>query len=279
MAKVAALQAALPPGAPLPFITTASTGNHALAVTHALTTLAPGAPFRIFLPSNASPAKVDALRARGADLCLVDTDDCERAEVEARSAAETAGGAFISPYNDVDVAGGQGTIAVELLQQIPSLDAVFVPVGGGGMIAGIGAHLKAVAPHVRVIGCQPAANACMAASLQAGRILGEGEFANDATWSDGTAGGIEAGALTVPACAAVVDEWLLVPEPAIHDALVGFMGETHKILEGSAGVGLAAFASVAHRFAGRTVAIVCCGANLPLAKVAQLATAAAEAGH
>ena len=263
----------------LPLVTTASTGNHALAVTYALKTLAPGADFCIYLPSNASAAKVSALRAQGARLCLVEADDCERAEVAAREAAAAAGGEFISPYNDLEVAAGQGTIAVELLQQVQDLHAVFVPVGGGGMIAGIASHLKAVAPHVKVVGCQPASNACMHASLQAGRVLGEGEFANGATWSDGTAGGIEAGSLTFAACAEGVDEWVLVSEAAIAEAMQDFMAEQHKIIEGSAGVALAAFRARAADFAGCNAAVVCCGANLPLDKVAMLAQAAASKAH
>ncbi len=260
----------------LPHITTASTGNHALAVTRAVRLLAPESTFEIFVPANASPAKLEALAAAGAKVTKSTSNDCERAEVEARQAAESCGGVFVSPYNDVQVAAGQGTIAVELLEQLRDLQCVLVPVGGGGMIAGIAAYIKHVAPHVQVIGCQPVHNACMYASLQAGRILGDGEFENGATWSDGTAGGIEAGAITVQACKECVDDWLLVEEDAIEGAMVRFMREQHKIIEGSAGVALAAFECNAARFAGQTVAIVCCGSNLPMAKVASLAAAAAQ---
>lgn len=260
----------------LPHIVTASTGNHALAVTRAVRLLAPSSTFEIYVPANASPAKLQALAAAGAKVTKSASSDCERAETEARQAAEAVGGVFISPYNDLQVAAGQGTIAVELLEQLRGVQAVLVPVGGGGMIAGIAAYIKHVAPHVQVIGCQPVHNACMYASLQAGRILGEGEFENGATWSDGTAGGIEAGSLTVQACKDCVDDWLLVEEDAIQGAMVRFMQEQHKIIEGSAGVALAAFECSAARFQGLTVGIVCCGSNLPMAKVALLAGEAAR---
>jgi len=262
--------------AKLPHIVTASTGNHALAVTRAVRLLAPESSFEIFVPANASSAKLQALAAAGAKVTKSASSDCERAETEARQAAEAMGGVFISPYNDLQVAAGQGTIAVELLEQVRGLQCVLVPVGGGGMIAGIAAYIKHVAPHVQVIGCQPVHNACMYASLQAGRILGDGEFENGATWSDGTAGGIEGGSITMQACRECVDDWLLVEEDDIQGAMVRFMQEQHKIIEGSAGVALAAFECNAARFQGCTVGIICCGSNLPMEKVALLAGQAAQ---
>ena len=115
-------------------IVTASTGNHALATVHALATL--GIAGEIFLPRSASPVKIAGLELRGANLRLVD-DDPGTVEIIARRLADDTGRVYIPPYNDPQIIGGQGTIAVELLRETARMDAVFVPVGGGGLIAGI----------------------------------------------------------------------------------------------------------------------------------------------
>ena len=99
-------------------------------------------------------AKVRRIEAMGARIHCAG-DDPLTAELAARRAAEATGRVFISPYNDLDVVAGQGTIAVELHRQLPGLDAVFVAVGGGGLIGGIGAYLKAVSPQTEVVGCWP----------------------------------------------------------------------------------------------------------------------------
>ena len=126
------------------------------------------------------------------------------------------GGCTSRPYNDAQVIGGQGTVAVELLRQLEHLDVILVPVGGGGLIGGIAAHLKARAPKVHVVGCQPAACRIMVDSVTAGRIV---ELASAPSLSDATVGLVEAGAITLPVCQACVDEWVVLDEPAIRAAL------------------------------------------------------------
>lgn len=123
----------------------------------------------------------------------MDSDDCAVSETEARKHADQSENTvFISPYNDLDVICGQGTIALEIMKQLNNeVDCIFVPVGGGGMISGIAAYVNCFYPHCKVIGCQPKSNACMWESIQQGRILGDEDFANNPTLSDGTAGGIE----------------------------------------------------------------------------------------
>lgn len=235
-------------------IVTASTGNHGRGVAHALSVLPRCAKItnsRIFVPSSVAPIKLSALRALGAPVVVCESGDCVAAENEARLVAERDGATFVSPYADTDVAAGQGTAGAELLQQVSlarqmqrarqlaAIDGtttdfvsvrrplvVIVPVGGGGLIAGIAAALKLGpgaaasisacagtkhsdcycdlvprAEEIVVIGSQPATNACMAESVAAGRILDEGEYTDGATLSDGTAGGIERGAFTFLACA------------------------------------------------------------------------------
>jgi threonine dehydratase len=147
----------------------------------------------------------------------------------------------VSPYNDPLVMAGQvgagvclwepdcicsparrqGTVACELERQtdLSRVDCVLVTVGGGGLIGGIGSWLKARHPHIVVIGVQPRANTCMSESVRAGRLLAEGEYCNEATLSDGSAGGIEQGAITFDVVRRVVDRWLLVDEPQIAEAM------------------------------------------------------------
>jgi threonine dehydratase len=253
-------------------IVTASTGNHGNATAHALALL--GIEGQIFLPASASPAKIEGLRSRGADLRLID-DDPGRVETVARTEAERSGRVFISPYNDPQVIGGQGTIAPELLRQaealgVAAVETVFVPVGGGGLIAGIAGYLKAAAPHVRVVGCSPVASPVMAESVKAGRLV-------DIPWtpslSDATVGSIEPGSITFPICATCVDEWVSVSEAEIAEAL-RLVVERHLLLiEGAAALAVACFLATRQRWAGQTVALVLSGARIPSAKLAEVLAA------
>jgi threonine dehydratase len=136
-------------------------------------------------------------------------DDPLTAELAARRAAEEIGRVYISPYNDLDVVAGQGTIAIEMVRQAGPLDAVFVAVGGGGLIGGIGAYLKAVAPRAEVVGCWPENSPVMLECMRAGRVV---EVPEQATVSESTAGGLEAESVTLEICRRVVDRGVLVSE-------------------------------------------------------------------
>ena len=175
-------------------VVTASSGNHGVAVAFGLHTL--NVNGTIFLPENTSSAKVDAIRNYGVDTRFWSTD-CLETEMYARLYAEQHDMLYISPYNNVHVVGGQGTIGVELCQQIKQVDVVLVALGGGGMISGIAGYLKTVFPRAEVIGCSPVHSPVMAKSVQVGQIL---EMESLPTLSDGTAGGIEKDAITFPLC-------------------------------------------------------------------------------
>ncbi|BDA47857.1 Serine racemase [Coccomyxa sp. Obi] len=247
-------------------LVTCSSGNHALAFLHACSLLPSlkgpewaAAPL-IYLPKSVSDAKASKLKQQGAQLVLFG-DDAVEAEREARRIAAERGMTYISPYNDPQVAGGQGTIALELLSQLPAgqLDAVFVPVGGGGLVSGIATVLAAVRPEVRVIGCQPANSCVMMQSVRAGRIL---NLPSTDTLSDGTAGGVEEGSVTFQPCCEHVDEWVTVEEHEIAEAMVGLKEAEGICVEGSAGVSLASLLKTKERWTGKRVAIVCCGGNI-----------------
>ena len=242
-------------------IVTASTGNHGLAVTFG--SQQTGIRSTIYLPENASPRKVELLERYGAEVSFFGVDSVYT-EVYARKQAAERRQVFVSPYNDPFVVAGQGTIAIELLQQLPALDAVFVPVGGGGMIGGIAAYLKAVRPAVRVIGCLPENSPVMWESIQAGEIVAG---TVKPTLSDGTAGGIEDQAITFALCKDFVDHWVMVSEGDIRAAMKRVFDEYGLVIEGAAGVSVASylkFAAVQHSPKINHVAIVLCGGNVDI---------------
>lgn len=239
-------------------VVAASTGNHGLAVAHALALLSIAG--EIFLPSTVSPAKLDALRARGARVRLVE-DDPGVVETVARRDAERTGRVYVSPYNDRYVVGGQGTVGAELLRQLDGVDAVLVPVGGGGLIGGIGACLKERAPGVRIVGCQPAACPILAESVRAGRLL---ELPSAPSLSDATVGLVEAGAITFPLCRAVVDDWIVVSEADIRSALRLVLERQSVLIEGASALPVAALLATRDRWRGARVALVLTGSHIAL---------------
>ena len=235
---------------------TASSGNHGAAVAHAMNRL--GLTGVVFVPETASSAKVDAIRRAGAQVQFFGTDGLDT-EQHARQYATDNGMTYISPYNDTDVIAGQASCGVEIASQIDSVDALFVAVGGGGLIGGVAGFLKSVHPRMQTIGCQPVASAVMAASAKAGRLL---EIPSEPTLSDGTAGGIEAGAITFGLCQELVDDYVLVSEDDIAEAMREFIDAHHMLLEGAAGVALAGLKQLGDRFRGRDVVAIVCGANI-----------------
>ena len=137
-------------------------------------------------------------------------------ERKARELASAEGFSIVPPYNDPAVIAGQGTIGVELVRQLRPLDAVFVAVGGGGLISGIAAYLKSASPRTTIVGCWPRNSRVLYESIRAGRIL---EFPEQPTISDGTAGGIEPGSITFPLTRALIDRHVLVFEREIWRAM------------------------------------------------------------
>jgi threonine dehydratase len=239
-------------------VVAASTGNHGAAVAFAARSLA--APCLVFVPETAASTKVEAIRRLGAEIRVFGTDPVE-AERRARQFAAETGRSYLSPYNDLQVIAGQGTLAAELERQAGAIDAVIASLGGGGLIAGIAAYLKNLDKDVRVIGCSPLNSAVMIESLKAGRIL---ELPSKLTLSDGTAGGIEPGAVTFELCRDLVDEVLTLTEDEIKEAMRRFMDVHHQLIEGAAGVAVAAALKKGPELAGKRLAVVLCGSNISL---------------
>ena len=168
---------------------------------------------------------------------------------------------YLSPYSDIDVIAGQGTIGLELAEQCPDLAAVFACVGGGGLIGGIGSYLKAQLPDVDIIGCYAENAPAMYECLKMGEIF---DVPESETLSDGSAGGIEKGAITFPICQQVIDRHVLISETEIAEAMRDTATNERFIIEGSAGVAVAAALKTASDYRGKNIAVVICGRNVAL---------------
>jgi threonine dehydratase len=177
----------------------------------------------------------------------------------ARAAAAQANKVFISPYNDLEVMAGQGTIALELLRQTMPLDAVFVAVGGGGLIGGIGAYLKCASPQTEVVGCWPENSRVLYECMQAGSIV---DVPEQPTLSESTAGALEPGSVTLDVCKNVIDRAMFVSEAEILGVMRGVREERGWLMEGAAAVAVASFLKESARYAGKTVAVIICGGNV-----------------
>ena len=234
----------------------ASTGNHGLATTLILKELHLNGT--IYVPFTTDMHKVDSLRKHEIDLILHGQDSID-AEQKARDMAERNGSAFISPYNDWQIIAGQGTIALELLEQVGPLDYIFASVGGGGLISGIALALKAHLPMVKIVGCSPERSNVMQRSVEVGHIV---EQPPQPTLSDGTSGGIEANAITLSLCRDLVDDWATATEEDIADAMHLIYREHNIKIEGAAAVAVACFQKYKGDLTGKRIVLVICGGNI-----------------
>ncbi len=210
-----------------------SAGNHAQGV--ALAAQKNGIKAVICLPDGAPISKVEATKSYGAEVCLVEGvyDDAYRRALELR---DEKGYTFIHPFDDEDVIAGQGTIALELMEQIADLDAVIVPIGGGGLISGIAFTMKALNPNVKIYGVQAQGAPSMAMSVQEGEIK---ELRAVKTIADGIAVK-KPGINTFELCQKYVDEIVTVSEDEISAAILALMEQHKLVTEGAGAVAVAA---------------------------------------
>jgi threonine dehydratase len=263
---VAAIAAA---GSGSPLVT-ASSGNHGIGMARAAGRH--GLAVTILVGGSVSPAKLERLRELETDRCTVeifgrDADDAER---EARRRHDLGAAVYVSPYNDPYVIAGQGTVGVEILDEWPEVDTIVVPIGGGGLIGGIGLWVKAVSPAVRLVGVQPEASPPMHAYLAGGRAR---TLPTGSTLADGVAGNIERGSITFRLARRVVDEVVLVGEEPIAAAMRWAATGPHQRLEGAAALGIAALQQ--GRLGGltrRRVAVVLTGGNVDAATYERVLT-------
>jgi threonine dehydratase len=238
-------------------VVTASSGNHGIGVSTAAASR--GIAATIFLPSSASRSKVDQIRRLGAEIMTVDSTDSNDAENAARDYATERGVPYVSPYNHPLIIAGQGTIGKEVMEDGGHVDTVVVAVGGGGLISGIATWVKAHSPATRIIAASALNDRAMAASIEAGEIITP-HF--EPTFSDGTAGGLEDDSMTFDICRELVDEWVDVTEADIATAVTNMIDDHHQLVEGSAGVAIAAAIAHAAQAPGSRIVAVSCGANV-----------------
>ena len=237
-------------------VVTASSGNHAQGVGYAARMLDMDAT--IVVPSETPNVKREAIRRYGVKL-IVHSGDYDAAERYARKLEAEEGRVFVSAYNDLDIVAGQGTIGLEVTEAWPEMDVVLVPVGGGGLISGIGCAIKGVDSGIQVLGVQSVASPVMCESLREGQIV---ELELDESIAEGLYGGIEEGSVTFDLCRRYVDEIVLVQEETILEAMGRLLKHQHQVVEGAGAVGAAAIMEDPKRFKDKRIGVVVSGGNV-----------------
>jgi threonine dehydratase len=246
-------------------VVTASAGNHALGVGYAARVLNIS-PATAFVPRTAPRAKLDKLRQFLVQVRQVGEtyDDAHRG---AEAFARETGATFIHAYDDPRTVAGQGTIGLEILEDLPDVDAILVPVGGGGMIAGIAVAVKTLASSVKIIAVQPAASPALRDSLRDGKCYEEYNAAP--TICDGLAGGIGKIVFEV-AQQRLIDGVVIVEEEETRAAIRALVETQQLIVEGSGAVGVAALLARKVSLSGKRMAIVLSGGNIDLELLAEI---------
>jgi threonine dehydratase len=245
-------------------LVTASSGNHALAVAYA-STLFGKPPTRIYVPENADPAKVKTIMQWEPDL-VYHGDSFFDAYKEARRYTEENDATFVHSHGDLRVIAGQGTIGLEVLEDLPEVNAIIVPIGGGGLISGISVAAKTISDSVRIIGVEPSAAPGAYTSLRDGVAHEEIEIGDSI--ADGLLGGF--GSLPFQICSKTVDEIHLVDDSEIIEAMKAFQREEQLMVEAASSVGLAALMTGKAQVEGEKVVLVVTSRNIDAAKYNQL---------
>ncbi|MFY9824559.1 MAG: threonine/serine dehydratase [Thermoanaerobaculia bacterium] len=247
-------------------VVAASAGNHALGVAWAAQALG-GVPAVLFVPETVPRAKLEKLRSFPVTVRVTGAtyDDAYDASL---AYAEAEGARYVHPYDDPLTAAGQGTVGLEILEQLPGVGQIVVPVGGGGLIAAIAVAVKARAPGVRIVAVQPEASPSLSESMARGEALHR--FPAAPTLADGVAGGI--GDL-VFRHRALIDEVVNVPESAIEETIVALLAEDQVVAEGAGAVAAAALRCGRLTPDGRPVAVVVSGGNIDAKHLARLLAA------
>ena len=242
-----------------------SAGNHAQGV--ALAAQKNGLKSVICLPDNAPISKVEATKSYGAEVCLVEGvyDDAYQ---KALSLRDQKGYTFIHPFDDADVIAGQGTIALELYEQIPDMQAVIVPIGGGGLISGIAYTIKSLNPNIKVYGVQAQGAPSMANSIHDGHIE---KLDSVFTIADGIAVK-EPGSLTYDICSKYVDEIVTVTDDEVSAAILALMEQHKLVTEGAGAVAVAAAMFGKLPLDGKKAVCILSGGNIDVTILSRVIT-------
>jgi threonine dehydratase len=255
-------------GEPLPCLVTASAGNHGRALAWAAALA--GLRTVVFTPRGAPVTKLDAIRRHGAEL-RAEATTYEESERMAKAFAADTGAHFISAYSHPDLLAAVGAIALEIIEDLPSVGQIVVPVGGGGLLAGIAAASSAARPDVEIVGIEVEASHPFAASLAAGRIV---EVDVGPTIADGLAGNMDPDNLAFPIVQALVRRLAMVGERELRDSIRGLLRHEHLVAEGAGAAGVAAVAAGRVAAASRTTAVVVSGANIDIERLAGIINSA-----
>ncbi|KAJ5971883.1 tryptophan synthase beta subunit-like PLP-dependent enzyme [Penicillium vulpinum] len=235
---------------------TASSGNHGIGAAFASQALS--RILTVVLPETVVPAKLEKIKSYGAHVILHGAETGQ-AEQHAQQLAASGAYTYISPYNDAEIIAGQGTIGLEILEQCNQVDNIFISMGGGGLISGVGSVLKAFSPRTKIYGVAAINSKALAKSIAAGHVV---ETEHLPTLAEAVAGGIDEDTITLPLARAVVDHVLECNEAEIFQAMKALAFEEKVIVEGSAALALAGFTQIAHELTGQTSVVLLCGANV-----------------
>jgi len=239
-------------------IITCSSGNHGLATAIAAKEL--GIAAKIVIPETTPRKKVDKIKKYNVDLLLY--GDYDEAEQKALELAHKEGKTYVSAYNDPNIIAGQGTIGLEILEDFPEVEKVLVPVGGGGLIAGISIAIKNKNRVIEVIGAQSEASPVMYESLKAGKILKSEELKIQDSIADGLSGGIEEGSITFRIAQKNVNKVILAKEETIKEAIRLLWEKDSQIVEGAGAVGPAVVIENKEQFKNKKTVVIISGGNI-----------------
>ncbi len=236
-------------------LVTASAGNHGQALSHAARIA--GLPLTVYVPETAPRAKQETIRRLGAE--LIGCADYDEAESRAKQHAASGAATFISPYSHPDVIAGAGTVGLEILQQDPGVDAIVVPVGGGGLLSGIAVAVKGSGHRAEIVGVEVEASCPFRQGLDAGRIV---HIEVGRTLADGLSGNLDPDTITFEIVRTLVDRMTLVTEHHLRDAIAGVFHNERLIAEAAGAAGVAAITGNTLPTKGRRIAVVLSGANI-----------------
>ena len=241
----------------------ASAGNHAQGLAYHGARL--GVPVTIVMPRTTPFIKVQHTRDFGANV-VIEGETYDDANAHARKLRDEQGLTFVHPFDDYDIMAGQGTIALEMLEDAPDLEVLPVPIGGGGLISGVATAAKAVKPDIRIIGCEPAMYPSFTAKMR-----GVAAHCGGQTIAEGVAVK-QVGELTYGVARPLIDDVLLLEEPHIEQAVALYCNVEKTIAEGAGAASLAALLAYPERFRGKKCGLILCGGNIDTRLLASVLT-------
>ncbi|MFX0028834.1 MAG: threonine/serine dehydratase [Candidatus Hermodarchaeota archaeon] len=236
-------------------IITASSGNHAQGIALAAKYL--GIPAKIVVPKNISEVKLSKIKQYDVD--IIQEGDFDEIEVKARKLSVQENITYISPYNDINIIAGQGTIVLEIYEELENVNIIIVPIGGGGLISGITIAAKALYPEIKIIGVQTKGASTMYESWKAGKIIETKEFD---TLAEGLLGGLESDAITFKIIQEFVDDIVLVEEESVEKAIKLLWEMEGQIVEGAGATVVGYILENTQKFRNKKIVAVISGGNI-----------------